>query len=352
MLGTIKDFGTHEITKQDIIEKLNALNPDAMSANVSAATQPQEQPSGSNQGKSSDDSEDKLKKEKIKKQLEEAKKQRQEKERQEIREREIKRREEGKELQKAQQSIEDRQNKLYFAKLKKEKREDEEHRQKIREQIARDREEQMAERQRKKADANSTERSSSNPTPKTVRHHDESHLSIRQLDGSTMRRKFEATDKLAAVKRWIDQNRTDGDQPYKLLSQFPTRQFSIGDEEKTLRELDLCPSGTIIMKIVKNVSHAYSTNDGYGMVDYAYSAGGLVYNTVSSVGSTLFGIVSSFLPGEGNTTNQTPQDEGGQRLGRAPSTSTRGNVNTFRSSESDADKDYRGTYNGNSTNQE
>ncbi|KAG0169981.1 hypothetical protein DFQ30_003010 [Apophysomyces sp. BC1015] len=349
--GTIKDFGIHELTAQDIIAKIEALTPDQGTETVPLAPQPQE-PLMTVQEGLPESSANQAKKEKLRKQMEEARKKREEKEKQESREQEMKRRQDGKELQKSQEKSEDRQNKLYFAKLKKEKKEEEEHRKKIKEQIARDREERMTDKQRKKPDLDKSEYSASFSTPKSVRSHNESHLSIRQLDGSTMRKEFAATDKLATVKDWIDQNRTDGDQPYKLLSQFPTRQFSIGDEDKMLRELDLCPSGTMIMKVIKNVSNAYSVNDGYGVMDYAYSAGGLLYNTVSTVGSTVFGSVLSFFPSEDTNTTQTSQDGGGQRLGSAPSTSTHGNVNTFRSSESDVDQDRRGTYNGNSTNQE
>jgi hypothetical protein len=45
--------------------------------------------------------------------------------------------------------LQDQQNKIYFAKIKQEKQADEAHRRKIKEQIARDREEKMAERQRR-----------------------------------------------------------------------------------------------------------------------------------------------------------------------------------------------------------
>lgn len=66
---------------------------------------------------------------------------------QQVKERELKRRQEGKEMQKTREELENRQNKLYFEKLKKEKKEEEEHRKRIREQIARDRAEQLAARQ-------------------------------------------------------------------------------------------------------------------------------------------------------------------------------------------------------------
>lgn len=56
--------------------------------------------------------------------------------------------------------MENKQNKQYFDKIKKEKREDEEHRRRIKEQIARDRAEQMAARQAAKQ-----QRKSANSSP-------------------------------------------------------------------------------------------------------------------------------------------------------------------------------------------
>lgn len=129
----------------------------------------------------------------------------------------------------------------------------------------------------------------------------------------------QATATLGNVKEWVDQveispktypytlpnhtqrqNRTDGDQPYKLLAQFPTRQFSIMDEQRTLRELQLCPSATLIMKSIKNVSDAYagSRSSSGGWMDYVYSAGGLAYGALSAVGSTASGLLYAMFPAE------------------------------------------------------
>ncbi|CAJ0828204.1 44_t:CDS:2 [Entrophospora sp. SA101] len=44
------------------------------------------------------------------------------------------------------------------------------------------------------------------------------------------------------VKTWIEEDRTDGKAPYNLIQNFPHRQFSINDETKSLKELNLCPT--------------------------------------------------------------------------------------------------------------
>lgn len=69
---------------------------------------------------------------------------------QEARDREIKRREQGRELEQAKQDRIDRENKIYFDKIKKERKADEEHKKKVREQIARDRAEKIAARKAEK----------------------------------------------------------------------------------------------------------------------------------------------------------------------------------------------------------
>lgn len=63
---------------------------------------------------------------------------------QKARENEIKRREEGRLAQETRQSLQEKQNKIYLEKVKKEKRENEEYKRKVKEQIARDRENQIA----------------------------------------------------------------------------------------------------------------------------------------------------------------------------------------------------------------
>lgn len=89
-----------------------------------------------------------------------------------------------------------------------------------------------------------------------------------------------------------------------LLAQFPTRQFSMGDESKSLRELDLVPSSTLIMKPPRKVASAYTpTAPGiwgyaYSAVDLAYSAAGASWNMVNSVLATL-------LPASGGITGGT-----------------------------------------------
>jgi hypothetical protein len=129
--------------------------------------------------------------------------------------------------------------------------------------------------------------------------------------------------------------------PFKLFAQFPNRNFDIGDEQRTLLELKLCPSGTLIMKPIKNATTAYASSSTHtsNWMSYLYSAGDSIYQSVSQVGTS----VASYL------VTPTEAPEPGQRLGSS-SRQQRSNINTL---QNDSKKDDdRQTYNGNSVNQE
>lgn len=101
-------------------------------------------------------------------------------------------------LQEARQSRVDKENKIYFEKIKKERQDDEAHRKKVREQIARDRAEKIAQRNTEKQRQNSTSSPVITPTEGggsssslNNNNHAFSNLNIRQLDGSNIRHQFE-----------------------------------------------------------------------------------------------------------------------------------------------------------------
>ncbi|KAL7309297.1 hypothetical protein PS15m_011401 [Mucor circinelloides] len=411
--GTIKDFGIETITSQEIIDKINAVNqistvpvqqPVSTSAPVAAPATPIPAPQPPTNGTSStsdaasasktvkkDEQNDEIrsKKAEMQKQLEQVRKERAEREQQDAKDREIKRRQEAKTLQEAQQSRVDKENKIYFEKIKKERQEDEAHRKRVREQIARDRAEKIAQRNAEKQRQNSTastalatEEGASSSSLSNSNNHAYSNLNIRQLDGSNIRHQFEAVSTLSEVRNWIKENRTeDAKKPYKLSSQFPTRLFTDADDDRTLKELNLCPSATIIMKPLKvgssSARSVISGNNG-GVTGYVYSAFDLIYGFVIAVINLLTGILATLFPTNGMALNNVPTSQhqqplipnmrGGQRLGgesvsaessATPSSSaaqkrnpyaTR--VNTLHDEDDSEDEDKRSTYNGNSVNHE
>ncbi|KAL0145963.1 hypothetical protein V8B55DRAFT_1466789 [Mucor lusitanicus] len=412
--GTIRDFGIETLTSQEIIDKINAVNqistvPAQQPASVAPATPvPAPQPpandtthtvdtaSTSNTDttrKAEQNDEINAKKAEMQRQLEQVRKERAEREKQEAKDREIKRRQEAKMLQEAQQSRVDKENKIYFEKIKKERQEDEAHKKKVREQIARDRAEKIAQRNAEKQRQNSTlssttllaeeGTSSSSSLSNSSSHHVYSNLNIRQLDGSNIRHQFEAASTLSEVRHWIQENRTeDAKKPYKLSSQFPTRLFTEADDATTLKDLNLCPSATIIMKPLKagssSVRSAISGGNNGGVTGYIYSAFDFVYGVVIALINLLTGLLATLFPTNGMSPADVPASQhqqplirnmrGGQRLGgegvSAESSATASSsaaqkrnpyatrVNTLHDEDDSEDEDKRSTYNGNSVNHE
>ncbi|RCH88797.1 UBX domain-containing protein 4 [Rhizopus stolonifer] len=389
--GTIRDFGIETITSQEIIDKINATNTIQTSSvpltetSTTSAPPPQQAPTQVSTEPSSTVSEEQAeaKKAEMQKQLEKIRKERAEREQREAKEREIKRRQESKAMQEAQQSQTDKQNKVYFDKIKKERQEDEAHRKRVREQIARDRAEKIAQRTAEKQRLQAREIASSNNSGgniNNVNNHEFSNLSIRQLDGSNIRHQFKATDTMSTVREWIQQNRTDDTgKPYKLSSQFPTRLFTESDDNTSLTNLNLCPSATMIMKPLKTSPSSSSSLVDTSLAGYVMSAYDFVYGILLMLFNMSTGILSSMFPTHGMRPLTAPSQNvqqpitrplrGGQRLGgeglssgessamQQNETLKRSNpyktrINTLRDDDQENDDEKRATYNGNSVNHE
>ncbi|XP_031494607.1 plant UBX domain-containing protein 11 isoform X2 [Nymphaea colorata] len=63
------------------------------------------------------------------------------------------------------------------------------------------------------------------------------HLNIRLSDGASIRGMFSINDTLEMVKKYVDQNRTDGSGPYSLGIPYPRKLFNEQDMSKGLSEL-------------------------------------------------------------------------------------------------------------------
>jgi len=83
-----------------------------------------------------------------------------------------------------------------------------------------------------------------NPTVTTTT----TNILIRLSNGEVIRQVFHVNDTLSTVKKFIDQSRNDGTDEYTLRMTFPSRELHNEDFTKTLTQLDLVPSGTLILK--------------------------------------------------------------------------------------------------------
>ncbi|KAG5437666.1 hypothetical protein PCANB_000703 [Pneumocystis canis] len=102
-------------------------------------------------------------------------------------------------------------------------------------------------------------------------------LNVRLLNGSSIQaRHFTFKNTLKDVRLWIDENRTDNKMPYNIIQVYPKRRFSASEEIVSLEALNLCPSATLVLTPLKNVTAAYTGSN-------------------KSYFSKLFGIITSYF---------------------------------------------------------
>lgn len=119
-------------------------------------------------------------------------------------------------------------------------------------------------------------------------------LLIRMLDGTPLKHRFLASDNLAVVRKWVDENRPDaqdsnGSMPYNFFHPLSKKMFGEAEEtQSTLAELDLVPSATVVLKSIKT-----SVTDAYG--GGATGTGLNPYNIVQNGANAIINAVSTFL---------------------------------------------------------
>ncbi|KUI62624.1 UBX domain-containing protein 4 [Cytospora mali] len=145
----------------------------------------------------------------------------------------------------------------------------------------------------------------------TMRQHDQCAIQVRLFDGSTIRTRLPAKATLAKdVRKWIDEARGDGNTPYTfkvIMTPLPNRTIDPATEEdKTLRELGLAPSSTLVLAPVDRFSPAYP-GAGAGTSN---PLSRLIAAILAFLGSILGGIAGA-LTGSGNRRRETRGEGGG-----------------------------------------
>jgi hypothetical protein len=86
-------------------------------------------------------------------------------------------------------------------------------------------------------------------------------ISVRLLDGSTIKSRFASSDLLGEhVRKWVDENNDVESVPYvfkHILTTFPPRRLEETDERKDLKTLKFCPSATLVMVEIRDYATAY-----------------------------------------------------------------------------------------------
>lgn len=183
--------------------------------------------------------------------LKQKRKEREEQSKKEAFEREKNRIKSGKKMAEARKKLEELEMKKILEQRKREKEEEKFARQKVRAQIEADK---VARRAKLVEDNSQT----SNPLPtmppssSTSSHHrkdySETKLQIRLTNGKTLTQSFGSKEQLSAVRLFVEMNRTDGEEPFILMTNFPKKVFTEEDYDVPLDVLGLVPSAVIIVQ--------------------------------------------------------------------------------------------------------
>lgn len=101
--------------------------------------------------------------------------------------------------------------------------------------------------------------------------HDLCALSIRLLNGTSLKHSFLVTNTLNDVREYVDANRTDGEEPYCFHRTIPRTTFGVTDEENTLESLELTPRSALILKPFHKYTKALNTNEQAGIFSRLYT---------------------------------------------------------------------------------
>lgn len=85
---------------------------------------------------------------------------------------------------------------------------------------------------------------------------------IRLTNGKALTQSFNAKEPLAAVRLYVEMNRTDAQGSFNLMTNFPKKVFTGDDYDKPLTELGtvillLFDSVTLVSEVYKSVTWAF-----------------------------------------------------------------------------------------------
>lgn len=185
---------------------------------------------------------------------------------------------------------------------------------------------------------------SSGPSTSSKRASENAAIMVRLYDGSTLRSRFAKGSSLRGdIRKWVDSNRNDGStSPYKFrvaLNPSASRLIDDTEEDRTLEELGLAPSATLVLVPVPNFVTAGS---GGGILQRTSTFFVWFYTMVTTFFSSLLGGRPASRPEEIEMDELNAQDR--QESQRGKSSGSR--VNTLQDPARQR-RDHQ-LYNGNS----
>ncbi|KAJ4416064.1 hypothetical protein N0V82_006987 [Gnomoniopsis sp. IMI 355080] len=198
------------------------------------------------------------------------------------------------------------------------------------------------------------------PSSSAARRYDQCAIQVRLFDGSTIRTRFPAKATISQeVRKWVDENRTDGNDPYTfkiILTPLPNKAIDHGTEEdQTLEELGLAPSSTLVLTPVDRYSSAY-TNMNAGLTNpvsrLVTAVLAFLVNILGGVTGALGGLghvgTTASSTGDGSSVGASQHDRGeSQGQAAASGRDGSGRIKGFQNPNDQRDHQL---YNGNSLN--
>ncbi|KAJ9592417.1 hypothetical protein L9F63_015937 [Diploptera punctata] len=300
--------------------------------------------------------------ERAKELMEKKRKQKQEEEEQKERLKEVERRKMGQDVQKLRRWQQEQELKQLKEERQREKAEEAAARDRILKQIAQDKAERAVRfGQEKKVTPDQeparqpVSQSSMNPmsTSNVAR------IQFRLPDGSTHSMNFEPTTTVGEIRSYATTQLNLPFRDFSMSTSFPRREFSVNDDNQTLRDVQLVPTAVILIlpmsgSVVSSSSH-----------DYAGTVSRMVWTLLAPLFS-LFTYLRNLVFGGGGAGNNlgqnnskressfsTDQSSTGarrRRPGAETSVHRQGNVHRL-SNQRDSSDDENNTWNGNSTQQ-
>ncbi|CAL1283830.1 unnamed protein product [Larinioides sclopetarius] len=176
---------------------------------------------------------------------------REEQEKKEALEKEISRRKTGQEITQVRQKMQEEEMKQLAEAKRREKLEAKQARQRVLEQIERDK---QARREKfNMPNPNPPATSPSEPpkaivTPATpIENYDQTRIQVRLMNGECLTHSFSPNEELAAVRLFVQMNRSGDPTPFSLMTNFPKKVFTEEDMNTPLSKLGLVPSAVLIV---------------------------------------------------------------------------------------------------------
>jgi hypothetical protein len=248
---------------------------------------------------------------------------------------------------------EEKERRALQIKIQREQKEQKEERERIRNQIRKDQE---ARKQRAVEEKNISSAATSSGGTRTNKQPSQYRLQIRLFDGSSVRNSFPPSATIRKdVRPWLESQRSDDAEPYNLkhiLTPLPNRTISVAEEERSLEELELGPTASLVMVPVPSYIEAYAptgivdslpgrvVSSGYGLVS------GVVGGVAGMVGGLLgYGSASS----QANTTasNSNTQQTAGPTTASTTRTRSGQGINIRTIHDQRNERDQNEFYNGN-----